>query len=216
VSQIHDPVVDPAATLRGVTVDFAGREAIRNIDLDVLPGCLTVLAGPNGAGKTTLLEVLAGTRPITAGTRSVTGAVALVPQRTNETDRLPVTVRDVVTVGVWGRLGRWRRLDARARTAIDDALERMQIHDLAKLPFATLSGGQRQRTLLAQGLARGADILLLDEPTTGLDSDSAQRIRHIMRAESESGVAVVCVSHDPAVLAVADRTVHLADGAIDR
>ncbi|TFD83917.1 ATP-binding cassette domain-containing protein [Cryobacterium lactosi] len=214
MSQTRDTA--PAASLRGVTVDFAGRDALRGIDLDVLPGCLTVLAGPNGAGKTTLLEVLAGTRPPTEGTRSVTGAVALVPQRTAETDRLPVTVRDVVTVGVWGRLGRWRRLDAAARTAIDDALERLQIQDLARLPFATLSGGQRQRTLLAQGLARAAAVLLLDEPTTGLDSDSAQRIRQIMRAEAESGVAVVCVSHDPEVLSSADRTVHLADGAIAR
>jgi zinc/manganese transport system ATP-binding protein len=225
VSQTHDPLgdptaglrrgsVEPVASLRGVTVDFAGRAALRHIDLDVLPGHLTVLAGPNGAGKTTLLEVLAGTRPPTAGTRAVSRTVALVPQRTTETDRLPVTVRDVVTVGVWGRLGRWRRLDARARTAIDEALDRLQIRGLARLPFATLSGGQRQRTLLAQGLARGADLLLLDEPTTGLDTDSAERIRLIMRAESERGVAVVCVSHDPLVLAAADHTVRLADGAI--
>ncbi|ANP71438.1 ABC transporter ATP-binding protein [Cryobacterium arcticum] len=214
VSQPRDPHAAPVASLRGLGVDFAGQAALRGIDLDVLPGELTVLAGPNGAGKTTLLEVLAGTRPPTAGTRAVTGTVALVPQRTTETDRLPVTARDVVTVGAWGRLGRWRRLDARARMAIDDALERLQIQDLANLPFATLSGGQRQRTLLAQGLASGADLLLLDEPTTGLDSDSADRIREIMRAESERGVAVVCVSHDPLVLSSADRTVRLADGVV--
>jgi len=212
--QPRDPHAAPVASLRGLGVDFAGQTALRGIDLDVLPGELTVLAGPNGAGKSTLLEVLAGTRPPTAGTRVVTGTVALVPQRTTETDRLPVTVRDVVTVGVWGRLGRWRRLDARAWTAIDDALERLQIQDLANDPFASLSGGQRQRTLLAQGLASGADLLLLDEPTTGLDSDSADRIRQIMRTESERGVAVVCVSHDPLVLSSADRTVRLADGVM--
>ena len=113
VSHPRDPHAAPVASLRGLGVDFAGQAALRGIDLDVLPGELTVLAGPNGAGKTTLLEVLAGTRPPTAGTRAVTGTVALVPQRTTETDRLPVTARDVVTVGVWGRLGRWRRLDAR-------------------------------------------------------------------------------------------------------
>jgi zinc/manganese transport system ATP-binding protein len=77
-----------------------------------------------------------------------------------------------------------------------------------------LSGGQRQRALLAQGLARGADLLLLDEPTTGLDAASAERIRSVLRAEADRGATVVCVSHDPAVLADADRVVALADGAL--
>ncbi|WP_317231072.1 AAA family ATPase, partial [Clavibacter sp. MX14-G9D] len=80
--------------------------------------------------------------------------------------------------------------------------------------FAALSGGQRQRALLAQGLARGAGLLLLDEPTTGLDAASAERIRAIMRSEADRGVAVVCASHDPAVLADADRVVRLEDGLV--
>jgi zinc/manganese transport system ATP-binding protein len=214
VSQTEETIVEPVVALRGVRVDFGSTTAIQGVDLDLLPGRLTVLAGPNGAGKTTLLEVIAGTRPVTAGTRAVTATAAFVPQRTAVTDRLPVTVRDVVTVGAWGRLGRWRRLDAEATAAIDDALDRLQIQRLAKLPFASLSGGQRQRTLLAQGLARGADLLLLDEPTTGLDADSADRIRTIMRSEADRGVAVVCVSHDPQVLAMADRLLQLTDGIL--
>ena len=126
----------------------------------------------------------------------------------------PHTVRDVVAVGTWGRLGRLRRSDARAADAIATALERMEIAALAREPFAVLSGGQRQRALLAQGLARGAGLLLLDEPTTGLDSASAERIRSVLRAEADRGATVVCVSHDPAVLADADRVVGLVDGAL--
>jgi zinc/manganese transport system ATP-binding protein len=202
------------ASLRGVHVKFGERDALAGVDLDVPAGLLMVIAGPNGAGKSTLLEVIAGTRETSSGTRSASSAAAFVPQRTAVSDRLPVTVRDVVTVGAWGRTGRWRPLGTDARTAVRDAMERLEITRLANEPFAALSGGQRQRTLLAQGLARGADLLLLDEPTTGLDSASAERIRSIMRSEAEYGAAVVCVSHDPAVLADADRLVRLEDGVI--
>lgn len=195
-------------------VEFSGRTAVSDVDLDVIPGVVMAIAGPNGAGKSTLLEVIAGTRPLSAGTRIATDAIAFVPQRTAVSDRLPVTVHDVVSVGVWGRTGRWRRLDALARDAIEDALDRLDITGLATMPFSSLSGGQRQRTLLAQGLARRADLLLLDEPTTGLDTHSGNRIRAVMHTESQRGVSVVCVSHDPTVIDTADRVVRLNDGRI--
>ncbi|PPF66295.1 ABC transporter ATP-binding protein [Rathayibacter tritici] len=208
------PLPEPPIRLRGARVDFGARRALADLDLDVAAGSLTAIAGPNGAGKSTLLEVIAGVRPLTEGSREVTGAIAFVPQRTSIPDRLPVTVRDVVAVGTWGRLGRLRRSDARAAGAIAAALERMELTGLARESFAVLSGGQRQRTLLAQGLARGADLLLLDEPTTGLDAASADRIRAVLRTEAERGASVVCVSHDPAVLADADRVLALAHGAL--
>ena len=208
------PTAPPVARLAAVHVDFSGREAVCHVDLEVRAGEVMVIAGPNGAGKTTLLEVIAGTRAPSSGTRAATAAVAFVPQRTAVSDRLPLTVRDVVTVGAWGRTGPWRRLDAQARAAVDEALDRLGITELARRPFAALSGGQRQRALLAQGLARLAELLLLDEPTTGLDADSGDRIRALLRAEAERGAAVVCVSHDPAVLAMADRLVHLVDGQV--
>lgn len=202
------------ARLRGVHVEFSGRAALSDVDVDLLPGQFMTIAGPNGAGKSTLLEVVAGTRPISNGTRSATRAIAFVPQRTAVSDRLPLTVRDVVSVGVWGRIGRWRPMGPDARLAVDDALERLDITGLSGMPFSALSGGQRQRTLLAQGLARRADLLLLDEPTTGLDVDSGQRIRAVMREEAMRGVSVACVSHDPVVLDEADRVVRLENGRI--
>ena len=203
-----------AAALLGIHVEIDGHRALGGVDLELRSGALTVIAGPNGAGKSTLLEVIAGTRIPLSGTRALAAALAFVPQRADVSDRLPVTVRDVATVGAWGRAGRWRRLDATARRAVDDALDRLDLIPLAARGFAALSGGQRQRALLAQGLARGAGLLLLDEPTTGLDAASAERVRAIMRSEAGRGVAVVCASHDPAVLADADRVVRLEDGLV--
>jgi zinc/manganese transport system ATP-binding protein len=204
----------PCVRLRGAGVDFDGRAALEGVDLDLLPASLTVVAGPNGAGKSTLLEVVAGTRPLSRGTRVGSCVTAFVPQRTSVSDRLPVTVRDVVTVGTWGRSTSPRHRGGAGRETVAAALDRLGIADLAAESFSSLSGGQRQRTLLAQGLVGGADLLLLDEPTTGLDSESSERIRDIMRAEAHRGAAVVCVSHDPAVLAVAGRVIRLDDGRI--
>lgn len=204
--------VVPVVTLRSVRVSYAGTEAVDDIDLDVEPGLVTAITGPNGSGKSTLLEVIAGTRMPSSGTRTARSAVAFVPQMASVSERLPVSVRDVVTVGVWGRLGMLGRMDATAGDAVVESLERLGITDLAKHPFASLSGGQRQRTLLAQGVARGAEILLLDEPTTGLDADSSRRIREVMRQEADRGVAVVCVSHDREVIDGADRVVRLEGG----
>ncbi|MDR6176424.1 zinc/manganese transport system ATP-binding protein [Nocardioides zeae] len=208
------PASPPAVQLRDIRVDFGARAALRDVTLDLYADAVTVVAGPNGAGKSTLLEVVAGTRVPTRGSRSTRGTTAFVPQRAGVSDLLPITVHDVVAVGTWGRLGAWRRADAAARAAVDEALHRLGIADLRRRPYVALSGGQRQRALLAQGVVARADLLLLDEPTTGLDATSGARIRAVMAEEAARGAAVVCVSHDPAVLAAADRVVTLADGEV--
>ena len=200
--------------LTDIHVSFDGRAALAGVDVAIPVGTLTVITGPNGAGKSTLLEVIGGTRPVTSGMRSVVGAIAFVPQRAAIPAGLPVSVADVVSVGAWGRLGLWRRMDAASRELVDRSMERLDIRSLARHPFASLSGGQQQRTLLAQGLARDADVLLLDEPTTGLDAASALRIRSVLRDEAVRGAAVVCVSHDPAVIGDAEHTVPLSEGRL--
>lgn len=202
------------ARLVDVHVRFDGRAAVSGVSLEAEAGALTVIAGPNGAGKSTLLEVLAGTCEPASGVREVSRSIAFVPQRAAVPPRLPVTVRDVVAVGTWGRRGRARRTTAEARALVASALERLDLTELARRPFAAQSGGQQQRALLAQGVVRRAEVLLLDEPTTGLDAGSRLRIRRIMREEVDRGAAVVCVSHDEEVIADADRVIRLAAGKV--
>nr|WP_236571171.1 zinc ABC transporter ATP-binding protein AztA [Microbacterium hydrocarbonoxydans] len=204
----------PLATLTNIHVDYDGRDVLCGVDITLRRGELLAIAGPNGAGKSTLLEVLAGVHESRVGERSVNGSLAFVPQRAGISERLPVTVRDVVSVGLWGRLGWWRRPDAAARDVIDRSMARLDIGTLASASFSALSGGQQQRALLAQGLARSADLLLLDEPTTGLDVESALLIRAALRDEVRRGVAVVCVSHDTALLTDADRVIRLREGVV--
>lgn len=206
-----------ALSARALRVTFGGTTALDEVDLDVPRGALTVIVGPNGAGKSTLLEALAGAREPSSGRVDTHGlARSFVPQRAALSEHLPLTVRDVVSVGAWGRTGALRPLRAADRAAVDDALQRLDIATLARRPFGILSGGQRQRALLAQGLARRADVLLLDEPTTGLDAASAHLNRAAIADEIGRGATVVCVSHDPRLIAAADHVVELTDGRVVR
>ena len=203
------------ASLRGIRVDFSGTRALDDVDLDIAPGALTAITGPNGAGKSTLLEVLAGSRRPTAGRVDVHGRTrAFVPQRAAVPDSLPLTVREMVAVGTWGRSDTRPFSAPTRRSAIDHAMTRLDIAPLARQPFASLSGGQRQRTLLAQGLARKADLLLLDEPTTGLDAHSSALIRAAVADETRRGTSVACVSHDEALIACATHVVRLEGGRV--
>ncbi|OSP07499.1 MULTISPECIES: metal ABC transporter ATP-binding protein [Microbacterium] len=203
---------DGALRLDGVSVRLGDHEALRGVTLEVEAGEFVVVTGPNGAGKSTLLEVAAGVRSPTRGRRSATGPIAFVPQRAAVPPGLPLTARDVVTVGTWRRLGAFRRRDRRARAAVAAAMERTAVSALQRLPFATLSGGQQQRVLLAHGLAGEAGVLLVDEPTTALDAASVRRIRAVLREEADRGAVVLCVTHDATLIADADREVALRDG----
>lgn len=203
---VADP---PIVRLSGIRLAYGDLEVLSGVDLDAEAGALTVIVGPNGSGKSSLLEIVAGVRCSWTGYRLVAGTAAFVPQRAAIPATLPVTARDVVGVGAGARHGIWRRMDAESRARVDSALARLEISALARSPFHTLSGGQQQRALLAQGLARGADILLLDEPTTGLDAASGERIRKVIAEERMRGVTVVCVSHDERVIGDADRVVSL-------
>jgi len=204
----------PSVRLSGIRLAYGEVVVLSDVDFAAAPGALTVIVGPNGSGKSSLLEVVAGVRESWTGRREVDGALAFVPQRAAIPASLPVTAGDVVGVGAWSRHGMWGRADAESRERVVTALARLEITALARKPFHTLSGGQQQRALLAQGVARGAGILLLDEPTTGLDAASSARIRAVIAEERARGAAVVCVSHDDAVIGDADRVVRLEGGRI--
>lgn len=213
----HEPSGDVSIRLRGIGAEQAGRAVLHGVSADLPGSSITVITGANGAGKSTLLAVVAGLhRPVVGSVDGIAGrSVAYVPQRSAVPEHLPVTVREVVSMGRWPMLRTWwARLGRDDRRVVEESLARLDVADLADRPFGRLSGGQRQRVLVAQALARRAEVLLLDEPTVGLDRASGLAIRRVLREEAERGVTVVEVSHDPVAIAEADGRVHLAAGCV--
>jgi iron complex transport system ATP-binding protein len=201
---------------RDVVFRYGDTVAIDTSSFDIPDGAITALIGPNGSGKSTLLNGIAGLIDPSSGSLVVsptpTGPrrIAYVLQGTKVNEALPVTVAEVVGMGRFDGLPFRARLGARDHEAIAAALSRMDIADLAARHMSELSGGQRQRVFVAQGLAQEHDVLLLDEPVTGLDVPSAQAIDDVIHDEHARGCTVVMTTHDLAEARVADHVVLLA------
>jgi zinc/manganese transport system ATP-binding protein len=201
-----------------IDVSLDGTQALSGVSLEFQRGTVTAISGGNGSGKSTLLGVLAGViEPQSGRVRTATAQQpALVVQRSAATESLPLGVAEVVRMGRWKDRGMWRRLDAADRETVASCMRAMDILHLATRPLGSLSGGQRQRALVAQGLARQADVLLLDEATAGVDDAAVGLIVSALRAEAERGAIVVHATHERAVLAEADVVVRLERGRVVR
>jgi len=206
-----------AVVARSLVLAYGRHVALGRSDFRLEPGSVTAIIGPNGSGKSTLLHAIAGLLEPASGTLEVGertaaagAAVGYVLQSTQVNELLPVTVREVVTMGRYADLGAFGRLRASDRRAVDEALDRLEIADLASRQLRELSGGQRQRVFVAQGLAQRAPVLLLDEPVTGLDLVSRHRILEVLAAERERGVTVVVSTHDLDDAAAAEHVLLLA------
>ena len=195
-----------------MSVGYAEADVLHSVSLAVRGGEVTALTGHNGSGKSTLLEVFAGVLKPRCGTVSQHEDLALVLQRPSAPATLPLTVREVVTMGTWKRGARMSR--AAARAAVQLALERVDMVGLAERPLVGLSGGQRQRVFLAQGIVRQPQVLLLDEPATGLDRASVERTQYILREEADRGAIVLCATHHDEAIAQADRVIRLEAGRV--
>jgi len=188
-------------TLRDVSLGYDGRVVIEHLSFAVEYGECLALVGPNGAGKTTLLRGILGLIPVLAGQieygfdRS-TSPPGYVPQRDTLDPIFPLTVFEVVLMGTYGRLALLRPVGRRQRQLAADCLERVGLADLANRPFWALSGGQKQRVLIARALAVEPNLLLLDEPTAGVDPGAATAIMDLLaRLNRDQGLTVVVVSH---------------------
>ena len=199
-----------AVTATDLVLAYNGRAVLSDATFHIPEGAVTALIGPNGAGKSTVLHAIAGLLRPRSGSldvparRSPSG-VAYVLQATETNENLPITVRDTVTMGRYASAGLLRRLGRDDHDAIDAAMEALAITDLANRPLRELSGGQRQRAFVAQGLAQRAEVLLLDEPITGLDLNSRQHILDAIAAERAAGHAVLLSTHDLGDAAAADH-----------
>ncbi len=208
--------MNPAVVAEDVVLTYGSKVALGNSSFVIPKGGITTLIGPNGSGKSTLLAAIAGLIEPASGRIEVSrqnGApqrISFVLQTTKVNEMLPVTVREVVTMGRFSTTGPRRRLGEADRRAVDDALSRMGIGDLADRHLGELSGGQRQRVMVAQGLAQEHEILLLDEPVTGLDLTSALAIDQVIHDETQTGRSIVITTHDLAEAQVADHVVLLS------
>ena len=201
-------------TVRDLHVRLGEVHALRGVTLELRGGEVLALAGHNGSGKSTLLAAIAGTLPPRSGRVVREERVAFVVQRSDVPDSLPLTVCDVVRMGRWAQRGAWRRLGRTDHAIVAESIAALGLEGLERRPLASVSGGQRQRTLVAQGLAQRAAILLLDEPTVGLDDEARTLIDAAISREAARGVAVVHATHDAEVIRLADRVIRLQAGAV--
>lgn len=181
---------------------YDGHPALENVSLEIPRGALVGILGPNGSGKSTLLRVFVGLLKPWAGTVRVLGRTPLearrlvgyVPQVHETAPNFPITVGEVVAMGLYRR-GSWpwrRALAPRVR----EALERVGMQRYERHPVHALSGGQQRRVRIARALARAPELLLLDEPTAGLDAPSEAALLALLRALADEGRTVVVATHD--------------------
>ena len=198
----------PLARLDGVSFSYEGEPPVlRDVDLVIEPGELIAVAGPNGGGKTTLVRLIVGLERPTAGRIELFGEaprvgrgdrrIGYLPQRAESALSAPITVRELVEVGRAPLRGVLRPLDDGDRDAVFKAIERVGLGDLGGRPLANLSGGQRQRAFIAKALAAEPELLILDEPSAGVDPDAQDALAALVGGLSaDLGVTVIYVSHE--------------------
>ena len=198
----------PAIEFEQVTFGYGRFPVLREVSLRIHPGEFYAIVGANGSGKTTLMKLALGLLRASYGTIRLFGVpveqfgdwheIGYVPQRAAARPPLPISVDEVVRTGLAGHGGLLRRSDTGQRKRIEHVIDVMGLAEIRSAPINRLSGGQQQRALIARALVTSPRLLVLDEPTTGVDSEARNVLResleHLVRVE---GVAVAYISHDP-------------------
>lgn len=193
-----------------ICVHYGSTVALAPTSFELSGGTATALVGSNGSGKTSLLSSLAGLVTPEDGSLTVQGSVAMVTQHRDHHRWMPLSVEEVLRMGRYPNRGLLGRLRADDRAAIDAAAHLLEVEHLRRGSFGELSGGQQQRVLVAQAIASEPDLLLLDEPITGLDLPSQLRILDVIERHAADGGAVVFSTHHLAEARRADRVMLMA------
>lgn len=191
---------------------YGDHPVLDGIDLRVRPGEFVALVGPNGSGKSTLLRILLGLLEPQAGQVRLFGQrpgelddhwrVGYVPQRPPVVEQLPATVWEVVASGCLARRGWARRLRPPDRDEVDHALQSVALEEMAGARLNELSGGQQQRVMIARALVNRPDLVILDEPSAGIDAESQARFREsLVHMVAEHRAAILLVSHELSAVA---------------
>ena len=211
--------IDGGISAKGVTVTYRnGHTALRDASFAIPRGTITALVGVNGAGKSTLFKAIMGFVPIASGEIRLLGKpiaaalrenlVAYVPQAEEVDWSFPVLVQDVVMMGRYGHMGFLRRASANDRAKVQSALDRVGMADYAHRQIGELSGGQKKRVFLARALAQEGQVILLDEPFTGVDVQTEARIIDLLRELRDEGRVMLVSTHNlGSVTEFCDRTV---------
>ena len=193
----------PVLAVDGLTVYFNGAPAIDEVSFALNSGDRVAIIGPNGAGKSTLMKTIMGLLQPQAGTVTLRNTdhlhLGYVPQHEGVDWKFPVTVRDVVMMGMVRQVGWLRRAGRDQWTAVDAALERVGMADLGKRQIGDLSGGQRRRVFIARALAQQANVLLLDEPFSGVDTGTQSSLMDTLEALNRDGLTILLSTHDLAL-----------------
>ena len=206
-------------TAQDVTVTYRnGTTALRNASFEIPTGTITALVGVNGAGKSTIFKALMGFVPAVRGQISILGhpvktalklnTVAYVPQAEEVDWTFPVLVEDVVMMGRYGHMGFFRTPRPADHAAVTDALERVNMTEFRDRQIGELSGGQRKRVFLARALAQNGQVILLDEPFTGVDVQTEDAIITLLREMRDEGRVMLVSTHNlGSVPEFCDRTI---------
>jgi len=186
----------PLVAGEGLAAGYGAQIVLRDVTFAARAGERVAVLGPNGGGKTTLFRVLTGELAPRRGTVLRPARCGVVPQTERSRLDFPVSAVDVAAMGAISRLPWWRRPGRRERAQALEALDAIGLADQARATFGDLSGGQRQRVLVARALVQDADVVLLDEPFTGLDSVSAERLEQLLVRLAGEGRALLIATHD--------------------
>ncbi len=207
------PVIEPAPTttplisLQHVSFRYRTEDVLEDINLNISKGDFVGIIGPNGGGKTTLLKIILGLIKPTNGEVRLYDQpiqefktwtnIGYVPQRADQANvQIPITVEEVVSLGRVAKAGLFRRFSHKDRSAVKAALEQVEMSEFKHRLITELSGGQQQRVFIAKALASEPELLVLDEPTAGVDSESQEEFYQLLAKLAKSDLTLLIVSHD--------------------